>query len=214
MRFKAISVVVLYGAVGTWALSVILAAPAPAPKSWNFDDLVSGGVLKDFTVESGEWKVETDASAPSKKQILSQTAKSDTTTYNVTLVKDFQAKDLELSVKMKSILGEIDQGGGLVWRAKDGKNYYITRFNPLEKNFRVYKVEDGKRTQLGSVDLELSADWHVLRVTMVGDQIECFVDDKKQLEAKDSTFKDAGRIGLWTKADAHTHFDDLTVTAK
>ncbi|MBA3257018.1 MAG: DUF1080 domain-containing protein, partial [Pyrinomonadaceae bacterium] len=102
-------------------------------------------------------------------------------------------------------------GGGVVWRARDAKNYYIARYNPLEGNYRVYKVEDGRRTQLGTSDVKRSEGWHTLRVTMTGERIECYFDGRKYLDVSDSTFKSAGKIGLWTKADAQTHFDDLTV---
>ena len=107
--------------------------------------------------------------------------------------------------------GKNDQGGGLVWRAKDAKNYYIARYNPLEDNFRVYKVEGGKRTMFENAKVPGDMEWHTLRITMKGSKITCYLDGKKHLEAEDSTFPEAGRIGLWSKADAQSYFDDLTV---
>jgi hypothetical protein len=84
--------------------------------------------------------------------------------------------------------------------------------NPLESNFRLYKVVKGKRVQLASADVEASAGkWHTLQVVHKGDQIRCIFNDKTKLEAKDDQFNDAGKIGLWTKADAVTYFDDLRV---
>jgi len=133
---------------------------------------------------------------------------------NVVLVDSVQAKNLDLSVHLKPIAGTIDQGGGVVWRAKDAKNYYICRYNPLENNFRVYKVVDGRRTELASADIQKTDGWQTLRITMREEQIECFLDGKKHLEVNDGTFGVAGRIGLWTKADAQTHFDDLTLKPK
>jgi hypothetical protein len=111
------------------------------------------------------------------------------------------------------VRGKTDQGGGLVWRYVDADNYYIARMNPLESNYRLYKVVNGKRTQLVTKeDLKVPVgQWHVLAVTMKGDQIECSLDGKKYLEAKDSTFPMAGKVGLWTKADAQTNFDDFSV---
>lgn len=181
-------------------------------KSWNFDKEAPGGLPAGFTREVGEWKTVADETAPSRGQVLAQTAKSSGPTFNVALVKESGYQDLQLSVRMKAIAGETDQGGGLVWRARDKGNYYIVRYNPLEENFRVYKVVDGKRTQLGSADIDSPPGWHEIRVTMKGEHIECYLDDKKLLDVKDATFKDSGKIGLWTKADAQTHFDDLTVT--
>jgi len=86
----------------------------------------------------------------------------------------------------------------------------FARYNPLEDNYRLYKVENGKRTQLQSATITHSEGWHLLRVTMKDDRIECFYDGKKYLEGTDAAFKGAGKIGLWTKADAQSHFDDFT----
>ncbi len=94
------------------------------------------------------------------------------------------------------------------------KNYYVARYNPLEDNYRLYKVEKGRRSQIQSADIKHSDGWHTLRVTMENDRIQCFYDGKKVLEAKDSTFQEPGKIGLWTKADARSHFDDLKVIGK
>ena len=183
-------------------------------KAWNFDADKTGAIAKGFTSEVGEWKVVADDTAPSKPNVMAQLAKSDRPTFNVALISGTSYKDVDISVKMKSVAGSVDQGGGVVWRAKDAKNYYIARYNPLEDNYRVYKVEDGKRTQFQNADIKHSDGWHTLRVTMKDDHIECFYDGKKSLDHKDGTFKDAGKIGLWTKADAQTHFDDLTVSGK
>jgi hypothetical protein len=177
----------------------------------NFDADALDKVAKGFTNESGNWIVKQDDSAPSKANVVAQTASDIKTPYNLALSSESQFKDLDLSVKMKAIDGAVDQGGGLVWRAKDAKNYYVARFNPLEDNFRVYNVVDGKRTQLESSDVKAAEGWHTLRVTMIGDHIECYFDDKKCIDIKDTTLPDAGKIGLWTKADAQTHFDDLSV---
>lgn len=177
--------------------------------TWSFDAEKAGEAAKGFSTEVGEWKVAADDSAPSKPNVLAQTAKSSGSTFNVVLVAESKYKDVEVSVKMKAIAGDEDQGGGLVWRAKNAKNYYVARFNPLEDNYRVYKVVDGKRIQLGSADVKATPGWHTLKVEMVGNHIECYHDGKRHLDLKDDTFKDAGKVGLWSKADAQSHFDDL-----
>ena len=110
--------------------------------------------------------------------------------------------------------GKIDQGGGLVWRAKDKNNYYIARYNPLEENYRVYKVENGNRTMLQSTNIKSSNSWHTLSIKAQGNHIQCFYDDKKYLDITDSTFTESGGVGLWTKADAKTYFDNLIVQEK
>jgi hypothetical protein len=119
-------------------------------------------------------------------------------------------------VAFKANKGDKDQGGGIVWRYQDANNYYIARMNPLEDNFRVYKVVAGKRAkEFQNAEVKVKAgEWHTLKVRMVGDHIQCYLDGKKYLDVKDSTFARAGKIGLWTKADAQTHFDDLKVSGK
>ena len=192
--------------VGT--LTVPLLAGDDAKKTWTFDDDETGAIAKGFTNEVGEWKV----AVSDQGKALAQSAKNPNSVFNVTLISDTNAKDVDLSVRMKAIAGEHDQGGGLVWRAKDAKNYYLARYNPLEDNFRLYHVVGGKRTLIQNVDIAHSDGWHTLRVTMTGDQITCYYDDKKYLETKDSTFPEAGKIGLWSKADAQSQFDDLTLS--
>jgi hypothetical protein len=178
-------------------------------RTWTFDDDEAGVIAKGFTNEVGEWKV----AAADNGKALAQSAKNANSVFNVTLISDTNAKDVDLSVRMKAIAGEHDQGGGLVWRAKDSKNYYLARYNPLEDNYRLYHVVGGKRTLIQNVDITHSEGWHTLRVTMTGDQITCYYDGKKYLESKDSTFPEAGKIGLWSKADAQSQFDDLTLAA-
>ena len=91
-----------------------------------------------------------DGTAPSKPNVLAQTARNSGNTFNLTLVSGTNYKGVDLSVKMKAVAGSEDQGGGLVWRAKDKRNYYIVRYNPLEDNYRIYKVENGRRSQFES----------------------------------------------------------------
>ncbi len=124
-------------------------------------------------------------------------------------------QDLDLSVKFKAVSGSIDRAGGLVFRLKDPNNYYIVRANALENNYRLYHVVNGRRSQFAGANLKVtSGEWHELRVEAVGNKIACYYDGSKKIEATDDTFKVAGKIGLWTKADSVTHFDDLKVTAK
>src|SRR6185437_8294788 len=125
---------------------------------------------------------------------------------NVCLLKGADAKDLGLQVRFKAVAGELDQGGGVVWRAKDARNYYIARYNPLENNYRVYKVVDGVRTMFKNVDIPHSDGWFTLRVTMTGHHIACYDNGKKVIEHDDATFPAAGKIGLWSKWDAQSQF--------
>jgi hypothetical protein len=179
-------------------------------RTWTFEDDPAGSPPKGFTPSVGEWRVVTT----DEGKVLAQSARNANAVFNIALVDGTDARDMDISVKLKAIAGELDQGGGLVWRAKDTGNYYIARFNHKEDNFRVYKVVDGKRSQpFQSADVKHHDGWTILRVTMRGDHIECYLDGKKYLDVRDATFPDAGRIGVWSKSDAQSQFDDLTLGA-
>jgi hypothetical protein len=165
--------------------------------------------------EGSVWKVVADKTTPSKSgYALAQTAESPGAYFNLCVCDKATAKDVELQVSFKAIRGKADQGGGLVWRYQDADNYYIARMNPLEDNFRVYKVIAGKRIQLGTKEgLKVPAgEWHTLSIKHIGDKIECSLDGTKHLDTTDAAITDAGKVGLWTKADAQTHFDGLKMT--
>jgi len=188
-----------------------MAGSGATTRIWNFENDSPGAIAKGFVAASGEWKVASTAEG----NVLAQLAKSPAAVFNVALVDHTRAKDLDVSVKVRAMAGENDQGGGLIWRAKDAKNYYVARYNHLKDNFRVYKVVDGKRSApFQNADVEHHDGWTVVRVTMTGDHIECYLDGKKHLDVHDSTFADAGQIGLWSKSDAQSHFDDLMLSAE
>jgi hypothetical protein len=133
--------------------------------------------------------------------------------FNLCVTDGTDARDVEASVAFKANEGKKDQGGGIVWRYLDANNYYIGRMNPLEDNYRVYKVVAGKRSpEFQNAEVKVQAgEWHVLKIQMVGDHIECWLDDKKYLDVKDDTITKPGKVGLWTKADARTKFDNFAV---
>lgn len=147
---------------------------------------------------------------------MAQTTDNKDALFNLCVVEDTNFVDVEISVAFKANAGKKDQGGGVVWRFQDANNYYIARMNPLEDNYRVYKVVGGKRSaEFQSAEVKVPAgEWHTLSVKMVGDRIGCSVDGKKHLDVKDSTFTKAGKVGLWTKSDAQTSFDNFQVKAK
>lgn len=159
------------------------------------------------------WKVVADASGPGKTgYVLAQTAKGPKPLFNL-CIADAAFKNLEATVALKAVEGAIDQGGGIMWRVQDPNNYYVARINPLEGNYRVYKVVSGKRIQLETQeDVKMAKDqWHVLKIRHVGKKIECFLDGKKILDASDDAIDKDGKVGLWTKADAQTHFDGFQI---
>jgi hypothetical protein len=158
-----------------------------------------------------EWVVKEDASSPVGRKVLAQTSTDDTDNrFPVCTFNDFSAKDVDVSVRLKAVAGKVDQAGGLVVRFKDKDNYYITRANALEDNVRLYKVVNGSRKQFAGVNAKVSSGaWHTLRLVANGSHCEVFFDGKSLFAADDHTFKDAGRVGVWTKADSVTHFDDF-----
>lgn len=158
------------------------------------------------------WKVTSDASSPSGSgYVLAQTAKGPKALYNIATLKQSSFLNGTVEVQFKAIAGEVDQGGGLVWRYQDANNYYICRFNPLEDNYRLYKVIDGKRVQLATKEqlTPPQGKWHSISIKHTGKTIECRLDGAVLLNAEDDAITKPGRIGLWTKADAQTHFDVL-----
>jgi len=163
-----------------------------------------------------KWEVVVDSTAPSKPNVVAQTS-TDKTDYRFPLLIADEGgfKDLELSVRFKAVSGKVDRAGGLVFRLKDANNYYIVRANALEDNYRLYHVVNGSRRQFAGANLKVtSGEWHELRVECVGNKIICYYDGVKKIEATDDTFNEAGKVGLWTKADSVTYFDDLKVVAK
>ena len=163
--------------------------------------------------EGSVWKIVEDKSAPKGTKVLAQTAAGPGALFNICVAEGTSFKDVEATVSFKANAGKKDQGGGIVWRYVDADNYYVARFNPLEDNYRLYKVVAGKRIQLAAKeDLVIpEGTWHTLTIKMTGDRIECFLDGKKHLEAKDDAFGKAGQVGLWTKADAQTAFAQFVV---
>jgi 3-keto-disaccharide hydrolase len=211
------------------AVPPAVAAEKPAPLQasgkqlvYHFDGDAPGQLPAKFhSAKTGggaeeKWSVVTDSTAPSKPNAVAQTS-TDQTDYRFPLLiaDEGSFQDLDLSVKFKAVSGRVDQAGGLVFRLKDPNNYYIVRANALENNYRLYHVVNGRRSQFAGANLKVtSSEWHELRVELVGNKITCYYDGVKKIEANDGTFKNAGKVGLWTKADSVTYFDDMKVTAK
>ncbi len=203
-------------ALATMATSI---SAQTSKRSWSFDQDAVGKMPPGFTSALtgqgtiGRWAVMKDDSAPSPPNVLAQTS-TDPTDYRfpLAIADDTNYKDLALSVKFKTISGKVDQGAGLVFRLKGKDNYYITRANALEDNFRLYHVIKGRRVQFAGTNFKVTSNaWHEIKVEARGNEFRCFYDGQLKFTAKDDTFKDAGKIGLWTKADSVIHFDDLTV---
>jgi hypothetical protein len=198
-----------------------LTPPQPPARTWNFDadktDAAPSGFSFGRTGQGslGRWVVLAAADAPSQPNVLAQTD-ADSTDYRfpVAVVDGSSFKDLDLSVSCKPISGKVDQGCGLVWRFKDENNYYLARANALEDSVRAYHVKDGRRVQFASWTGKVASQrWHKLRVDAKGEKLAVYFDDQKVIDARDATFADAGKVGLWTKADSVIQFDDFSATA-
>lgn len=186
-------------------------------ESVNFDDMKTGAPPPGWTATktgSGQpnWTVEADSSAPSKPNVLKQSGKA---TYPVCIKDDTNVKDGFVEVKFKPISGKEDQAGGVIWRARDPNNYYIARANALEDNVTIYYTVNGKRTEKKRTSVKVTTgQWHTLRVDFQGDHFTVTFDGTKAMNWTDNTFKDAGKVGVWTKADSVTLFDDFSYGGK
>lgn len=196
---------------------LLLGAAAPTTR-WDFEDARPGRLPDGWTAaKTGEgpgsvWKVLVDPTAPSGPKVLAQTSsEGPRRLFNLCVADRTSYKDVDITLALKAVEGKIDQGGGPVWRYQDADNYYVARWNPLETNFRVYKVVEGKRSRLATVEdvTEAAGQWHTIHVVQKSNRIEAWLNGKHRLEVTDDSFTTAGKIGLWTKADAVTRFDAI-----
>jgi len=161
---------------------------------------------------SPKWTVEGDASAPSKPNVLKQSGSG---TFPWCVRPDVSLADGWVEVKFKPLSGREDQAGGIVWRWKDGDNYYVARANALENNVSLYYTANGRRNTLKYVDAPVPGNaWHTLRVEFSGKKIRVIYDGKPTIEMEDAHISGAGAVGVWTKADSVTLFDDFGFGAK
>ena len=172
-------------------------------------DFETGG-LDGWTTVAGQWAVEEMAGAPSGRKVLVQRATQNE--FNVIVAPGSYA-DVEVSMQFKPMAGREDASGGIAFRFTDGK-YYVVRANALEDNLRLYYYDRGRR-QIATARVKAPAlgHWHTVRLVAVGDHMQAWLNGTLELDHHDSRFK-AGRVGLWTKADSVTAFDDLTIRGK
>lgn len=203
--------------------SIALCAGAWQDIHCGFESDAAGAAPAGFTSaetvggKQAQWSVSSAGNASCGRNHLSMSANENTgNAWNLLLLDKAVPADATLSVRLRAQSGDEDRGGGLVWRAADGANYYVTRWNPLEQNLRAYKVVNGKRsTAFGSAKISADATvWHSLKVRMEGSKAVIWFDGERVLEFADEELKNGGKVGLWTKADACTDFDDLEVTAR
>ena len=181
---------------------------------FNFENDNEGQVPSGFSTaatgkpQSVKWGVVNE----NGNKAVAQQALNSGSRYNLLVLDKIRLENFSAQVKIKAVSGGEDQGGGLVWRYIDKDNYYMARYNPLENNLRLYHVVNGSRKQLQSIDIEFKQDeWFTMTIEIKGNKIICSLNGKKLIETTDDTFKSAGFIGLWTKADAVTYFDDFKI---
>jgi hypothetical protein len=176
------------------------------PPGWTAAMTNRGGAPK--------WEIRKDQSAPTQPYVLAQVSNDPTGNRSPLAILDrMSLRDGDVSVRIKPVAGHEDQGGGVVWRYRDENNYYVARANAIEKNVAVYRVENGRRSQVLAVakhDIPINA-WSILKVSARGNRFQVYVDHRRILQGQDNTFSGAGSVGLWTTADSVTYFDDFRV---
>ena len=212
-------------------LITVLPISAAQSEVIRFDQVVPGKLPADWTVamtHAGappDWKIVRDESAPSPPNVLAQLSRDRTAgRFPLAIWEKALVQDGEISIAFKTVDGSIDQAAGIVWRFQDANNYYIVRANALENNVVFYKVENGVRTSIAPKGLPSrsygvkhmipTGRWNNLKVNFSGAKIAVFFNQERLFEAEDKTFPKAGKVGLWTKADSVTYFDDFTVVSK
>ena len=201
------------------------APPAPAAqvqtseKTFDFEDTEVGKAPAGFTAAisgqgpNGSWLIQEDAQGVAGKRVLVQASTDRTDNrFPLYIYDQLAAKDVEVSVHLKPVAGNVDQAGGIVVRYQDKDNYYVARANALENNVRLYKMVNGKRIQFAGTDTKVTpGQWHSLKLSAKGTHFQVSLDGQPLFEADDNTFKNAGKVGLWTKADSVTCFDSLKI---
>jgi hypothetical protein len=209
----------------------VTGAAVGAEQAVDFQSDAMGESPKGFAIATtgpgspARWQIREDASAPSGDRVLVQVSDDKTRArFPLAIYEGLRFADGAVAVRFKAISGEVDQAAGLVWRYRDPSNYYIVRANALEGNVVLYKVENGKRSDLKPVDAGLFSygkkanvvkeRWQELRVEFAGMRFRVFLDGQPLFEVEDDTFAEPGRVGLWTKADSVTAFDGLRIAPR
>ena len=197
-------------------LASVIAMTTTHAETFSFDSDTPGALPAGWRAGvtgrgSPQWSVEADASAPSKPNVLKQAGSG---TFPWCVRPDVSVADGYVEVRFKPLTGREDQAGGLVWRWKNGDNYYVARANALEDNVSLYYTANGRRNTIKYVDAPVPGNvWHTLRVEFAGKRIRVSLDGKPYIEVDDGHIAGAGAVGVWTKADSVTLFDDFSYGA-
>jgi hypothetical protein len=208
LNFAAVAacVFVCVAGSGTTIIAIDKMAVGGPPAEFDFARTGRGG--------PAEWAVVNDASADGGRAIEQTSTDSTDCRFPLAVYSPVTIKNGDVSVRFKAVAGKIDQAGGIAIRLTDFNSYYVVRANALEDNVRFYRVVKGRREQLGSASLKVVPnEWHVLTLRAEGKRFTVIYDSKQLFAATDNTFKDAGRVALWTKADSITRFDRIKIKA-
>lgn len=201
MKLKVLTILGLFITTNAFAETVNFdqGNPGSLPHGW-FAGVTGTGQPK--------WAIESDPTAPSKPNVLKQSGEG---SFPWCVKKDARLTDGVVEVRFKSISGKEDQAGGLIWRWKDADNFYVARANALENNISLYYTKGGSRKPIKYVDAPVSSNaWHILKVTFSGKHIAVDLDGKTYIDLDDDHISDSGAVGVWTKADSVTVFDDFS----
>jgi hypothetical protein len=178
--------------------------PGTAPPGFSFARTGNGA--------AGDWRVVADPSAAGQKAIAQLSRDRTDYRFPLAIHDAVSARNVDVVVRFKPVDGTVDQAGGIAVRLASPEDYYVVRANALEDNVRFYRVVHGRRQQIQSADLKVTANqWHTLRLRAEGDSFTVSFDDKPLFTAQDGTFASPGKVALWTKSDSVTHFDAISI---
>lgn len=207
----------------TLAVLFALGFTGPGSHVVTFDTCPLGKMPPGWTVAmtnqgaAPQWQILKDQSAPTQPYVLAQTSHDGNgARYPLAIFDGLSVQNSDVSVRLKPVSGQEGRAGGVVWRYRDANNYYLVRANALAKNVAIYKVQNGHVTQLSAlVPHEIPSNaWSILKVSVRGNRFQVYVNHHRILQGQDSTFRGAGKVGLWTVADSVTYFDDFRVSPK
>jgi hypothetical protein len=201
------------------AVSALVSAAEPVKRDFESDAIGSPPAGFEFgrtgAGSEGKWLVRVERGGTSNHVLVQESADKTDYRFPVAVLKEGAYQDVVLSVRARPLAGEVDQGFGLVWRYRDPNNYYVARCNALEDNCRIYHVVGGRRRQFGGQNIKVAkSTWHTMKLEATGNHFVVFHDGNRVFDGTDDTFKDAGKVGLWTKADSVIEFDDLRVDGR
>jgi hypothetical protein len=212
---------------GPLAIVATLASSVAVGEVVDFEAVNTNAPLQGWTFTKTDvgdpprWAIEIDKTSPMQPQVLAQLSEDRTSgRFCLAIYEGAETVDGELAVRFKPVSGSVDKAAGLVWRYRDENNYYVLRANALEGNVVLYKVENGRRIPLGPVGRSNdygvkhpvpAQQWSTLGVVFDSDKFTVSFDEKPLFEVVDATFTEAGKVGLWTKADSVTYFDGFEI---